>query len=377
MIKKFACILSILLVIPAIGLAQGGKMRGKVTDKATKEPLVGATIAVVGTTLGAATDVNGEYIILNIPVGSYSIKASFIGYSPVTISNIRFSTNTTTNQDFQLSTEAVQVNPVEIVAERPLIQRNTTGTVRQTTQEDIEGLAIRDVQNIVALQPGVVQQNGNLFVRGGRSGEVSYFVDNANTTNPITSTNTVTVIQEAIEELQLQAGGYTAEFGGSNAGIIRTTLRSGSSDYHGSLDYRTDDFAKPGGKFFGTSAFGYRNAVLTLSGPLAEDKLRFFVAGEHNFIRDRDQRWMTPFRFENLRIDENDARWRRDSVTRISLPIDSQAFLPGPIAFGENYVPANYQERNTLQGTLSFDIGANKLRFSGSYTGLRSPNATT
>jgi outer membrane receptor protein involved in Fe transport len=372
MTQRIVGLLALLVFISAAGYGQYGKMRGRVTDKETKEALVGVTVALEATSLGASTDINGDYIVLNVPVGVYTVKASYVGYANVTISNIRVSQNVTTTQDFQLSTEAIQVEPVEIVAKRPLIQRNTTNTIRMTTQEDIQNLPIRGIQNIVALQAGVVQQNGNLFVRGGRNGEVSYFVNDANTTNPITSTNTVTVIQEAIEEVQVQAGGYTAEFGGANSAIIRTSLRSGTPEFHGSLDYQTDDFAKPGETFMGTSSFGYRNFVATLSGPIVTNNLKFFVAGEHNYLRDRQQRWMTPFSFEGLRVDENDARYRRD-IDGNPLPADSQALLPGPVAFSENYVPNNSRENNTIQGSVSYDFSPFKLRASGSYSALTLP----
>ena len=122
------------------------------------------------------------------------------------------------------------------------------------TQEDIENLPIRGIQNIVALQAGVVQQGGNLYVRGGRAGEVAYYVDGANVTNPLSNSENVSIIQEAVEELQLQAGGFTAEYGGSSSGIVRTNVRTGGNNYKASLDYLTDDFAKPGKSFLGTSS---------------------------------------------------------------------------------------------------------------------------
>lgn len=354
-------VLGLLFLFPLLAIAQEGKLRGRVIDRESGEPLIGATVAVEGTTLGAATDINGEYIVLNIPTGVYTVRATFVGYAPYVISNVRLSSEMTTTQDFPLSSDAVQVDAVEIIAERPLIQRNTTNTVRLTTQEDIANLPVRGVENILSLQAGVVQQNNELFVRGGREGEIAYFVDGANTTNPITSTQTVGVIQEAIEEFQLQAGGYTAEFGGANSGIVRTTLRSGTPTYKGSLDLQTDDFAKPGKSFLGSSSFGYRNFVGTLSGPFpAINNFKFFLAGQHNYLRNRDQRYITPFRFDSLVTDVNDARGE-------GVP------LPGPIAFGENYIPGNSKETNTIQGTLSYDLQPFKFRFSGSYQADEQP----
>ncbi|HXG00054.1 MAG TPA: TonB-dependent receptor, partial [Bacteroidota bacterium] len=331
--------------------AQDGKIRGTVRDRESGEPLVGANVLVEGTALGAATDVNGEYIILSVPPGVYTLKVSMVGYAPLTVSNVRVNANITTTQDFRISSSAVQLQAVEITAERPIVQRNTTNTVRLTTQEDIQNLPIRGLQNIVALQPGVVQQNGQLYVRGGRQGEVSYAVDGANVTNPVFNSANVGIIQEAIEEFQLQAGGYTAEFGGSNSGIIRTTLRTGGPDFSGSLDFRTDDFAKPGKQFLGTSSFGYRNVVATVSGPILPE-LRFFIAAQHNYLRDRQQRFITPFFFDSLRTDANDPQPGR--------------LLPGPVFMKENSIPNNWAEANSVQGTLLYEFNPFKIRLTGS-----------
>src|SRR5881394_2663931 len=116
MTQRIVVLLALLVFISAAGYGQYGKLRGRVTDKETKEALVGVTVILEGTALGASSDIDGGYIVLNVPVGVYTIKASYVGYANVTISNIRVSQNVSTTQDFQLSTEAIQVQPVEIVA---------------------------------------------------------------------------------------------------------------------------------------------------------------------------------------------------------------------------------------------------------------------
>lgn len=358
MLRKLVLTLVALTVLPIWSYAQDGKIRGTVRDRESGEPLVGANVLIEGTSLGAATDVNGEYIILSVPPGVYTLRVSLVGYAPLTVSNVRVNANITTTQDFRIASSAVQLQAVEITAERPIVQRNTTNTVRLTTQEDIANLPIRGLQNIVALQPGVVQQNGQLYVRGGRQGEVSYSVDGANVTNPVFNSATVGVIQEAIEEFQLQAGGYTAEFGGSNSGIVRTTLRTGGQNFTGSLDFRTDDFAKPGKQFLGTSSFGYRNVVATVGGPIVPE-LRFFIAAQHNYLRDRQQRFITPFNFDSLRTDVNDAQPGR--------------LLPGPVFMKENYIPNNWAEGNSVQGTLLYEYNPFKVRLTGTYQAETNP----
>ncbi len=355
-------LLTAVLIVPVLLLAQDGKVRGKITDKESGEPLIGANVIIEGTSLGASTDVEGEYIILSVPPGVYAIKGSYIGYAAMTISNIRVSSNITTTQDFQLSSTAIQTQAVEVVADRPLIQRNTTNTVRLATQDDIKNIPFRGLQNILALNAGVVQQDGNLYIRGGRNGEVAFFIDGATATNPMFNTEAVSPIQEAIEEFQLQSGGYTAEFGGANSGIVRTSMRTGGSEMKATLDYLTDDFAKPGEEFLGTSSRGYRNAVLTIGGPVISG-LRFFMAGQHNYTRNRNHMYLQPFRFDNLTTDGFDNR-----------PVGTA--LPGPVEFKQNYIYKNQREENTLQSTLVWDLNPFKVRFSGSYAQVDLPVAS-
>ncbi|HHZ98910.1 MAG TPA: carboxypeptidase-like regulatory domain-containing protein [Candidatus Marinimicrobia bacterium] len=158
----------IIVLTPLLILAQGGrgKIRGVVTDQETGEALVGANVSIEGTSLGASTDLNGVYVVLAIPTGTYAVRVGYIGYREVVLSNIRVSENLTTSQDFQLSPSAIEVDALQIVAERPLIQRNTTNTVRITTQEDIKNMPVRGLQNLIALEAGTVLQDGELHIRG-------------------------------------------------------------------------------------------------------------------------------------------------------------------------------------------------------------------
>jgi len=342
------------LLLPCLVLAQDGKLRGKVSDKETGDALIGATVAVDGTTLGAAADLNGDYIILRVGPGTYTVKASYIGYAPVAISNIKVSAGQTTTLDFKLPPASVEVGEVNIIAERPLVQRNTPNTVRVTTREDVQALPIRGTQAILALQAGVVRQDGNLYIRGGRAGEVGYIVDGASVTNRLFNSEGVSVIQEAYEELQLQSGGFTADVGGANSGVVITSVRTGSSKLNIGVDYRTDDFAKPGEQFLGTSSFGFKNLVVNVGGPLEALKMRYFVAGQFNYLRS-PATFLTPFNFEGVTTDVFDA--------------DPGRPLPGPIAIKENFLNRAWNKNYVTQGTLLSNIfDPLSLKLSGSYS---------
>src|SRR5437867_5229803 len=135
---KPVVLLFALLLLPAMVFAGvTGKIRGKVVDRDSKESLVGANVAVEGTSLGAASDVNGEYTVSNIPAGTYSVKVSYVGYSAVTVSNVRVNADLTTSLDFAMVSEAVSLQGVEIIAERPLVNKSATNAVRIISGDDL------------------------------------------------------------------------------------------------------------------------------------------------------------------------------------------------------------------------------------------------
>jgi hypothetical protein len=286
-------LVTILLLAPAALLASG-KLRGKIVDTDSGEPLVGANVSIQGTMLGATADINGEYIVLNVPPGVYTIKATFVGYTPYTVSNVRVNNDLTTTINVVLSTEAVALQAVEIIAQRPLVNKSATNAVRISTSEDLATLPVRGINNILALTPGVVVQDGAVFIRGGRLDEVGYYLEGMSITNPMLGGRAVNLVQDAIEEIQVQAGGYNAEFGGANSGIIQQSLKTGTSSWKASVQYITDNIAaKSTSKAFdsqkqlGAYWFGYNEFTASASGPLFSDRFKFF--GLFNYLYMRDQ----------------------------------------------------------------------------------------
>ncbi len=118
----------LLLALCPVLLTAGtkGRIKGKVVDLQTGEALIGANVIVLGTTTGAATDASGEYLLQNLDPGVYTVRASYLGFQTITITNVRVNADLTTIVDFELPNEDIQVGTVEIVAQRPLIQKDNT-----------------------------------------------------------------------------------------------------------------------------------------------------------------------------------------------------------------------------------------------------------
>jgi outer membrane receptor protein involved in Fe transport len=355
MFKKVLVVLLIAVALPTFVMAQSsGKLLGVATDKQTGEALPGVNVILEGTTTGSATDIDGYYVILNVPVGVYTIRASYIGYKDYVIENVRVSAGISTEINFALDPTTLELEEAVIVtAERPLVEKNVTQSITILTAEDLQAMPVRNFNALVATSPSVVVQDNNIYIRGGRVEEVGYYLDGASASNPLDNTQAVYVIKEAIEEFQVLAGGYTAEFGGANSGIIRSELKTGASDYHVSVDFQTDKLASEGDKFLGTSTYRDHLLVGTLSGPLIPgyQKARVFLAYENNFEGDAQRRFSKGFEF----TDVVDSRDQSDLDT-----------IPG-ISYPDGFTPHQERDRHALNGTLLFDLAPFKLRASGAF----------
>lgn len=333
--------------LPFITFAQTGKIVGNVTDLETGEALIGANVIVEGTQLGAATDVQGDFLILNVPPGTYTLVGKFIGYRSQSVENIRVSVNLTTEANFSLAPETYETELITVVAPKPLINKNITNSTSIVNAEDMENLPIRGVNAIVAQQTGIVEQGGNLYVRGSRSDGVAFYIDGVLVNNPVFGGSRTSMIQNAIEEIQVQTGGYSAEFGGANGGIISTQSKGGASNYKFTAEAITDNFTERGKEFLGGYTYGYSELVLTVGGPILPN-LKFFAAG-NNIYRGSRAQFTREYEFNNL-YDPN---------------------LSNPDTFSVNY-PKGYTVQDgdnqyQVQGNITWDVNPLNFKLSSNY----------
>jgi outer membrane receptor protein involved in Fe transport len=366
--RKLVFLFILSLLIPALVLAVGkGKITGKVTDRETGEPLIGASVILVGTPQGGTTDINGAYSILNVEVGTYELRASYVGYQTLTLVNIRVNADLTTEANFQLPAEGVTVPTVEIVAQRPLVNKSATNAVRIIDNEFFGNFPGRGVTSAIAVQPGVVVQANNIYIRGSRPDEAGFSVEGVDVTNKLSGGNGLYLTAEATEQIQVQAGGYNAEFGDANGGIIATQLRSGSTDrWHVGLLAETDRYASYGTKSLGGYSYGYYDYTGTVGGPVVSNKLRFFGSLENTFYRDQSTQLRQPYTFTNLVTDK---------VFTPAHPSTALADTVSLYSIGGDYL-VNPSNRWASAGTLTLDLDKLQIRGSGSYSYLMTRTGT-
>ncbi|MBM3263583.1 MAG: carboxypeptidase-like regulatory domain-containing protein [candidate division Zixibacteria bacterium] len=158
----------LLLLLPVMALAgTTGKISGIVKDKDTGQPLPAASIALVGTSIGAIGNQNGQYTIINVPPGIYTVRCSYLGYQAQDVINVRITPDYTTSINFELSATTLTAQPVEVLAERPFVQKDVTQSVKFMTTEEILNRPIRGYQEAVATQAGVVSVGQTNYIRGG------------------------------------------------------------------------------------------------------------------------------------------------------------------------------------------------------------------
>jgi outer membrane receptor protein involved in Fe transport len=361
------------MLFPVLLHAQTGKLAGKVTDRETGEPLIGANVVIEGTDRGAATNINGEYVILNVPIGKLTVVSSYIGYQAITIRDVLVRSNETATVDFQLPSDAFKVGEVEIVAQKPLVDKNVTNSKSTVTQEEIENLPVRGVESIVALQAGIVQQGGTIYVRGSRGDATGYIVDGVAANDPVYGGRNISVINNAIAEVSFQAGGYSAEFGGASGGLIATTTRTGTRNIQVGFEAYTDSWSGPGEEnFLGSYNYGNSLYALTAGGPLF-GPVKFFVAGQNSFLR-------TPIRYrEGYDLADKYDRLLRQTEAHALLSPAEQAkvgiFDPRlgkdaqkiDLTYPAGFIHNNATEGYVLQGNLTFDLNPINIRVGGSY----------
>lgn len=237
--RKFVLLFMCVLVVSLFG-ATTGKIVGRVYDASTGEGLPGVNVIVEGTTMGAATDPDGYFVILSVSPDRYDVTARMIGYRSLTITGVIIEADLTRTLEFALETEAIKVKGVTIKAKKPIIKKDATTSVSIVSAEDMEATPVNTVEGVVAQQAGVIS-TGGLHVRGGRSTEIVYVVNGVEMVDPMTGGFDSHIPQESVQETAVYTGGFGAEYGSAQSGVINVITKGGGSKFHFTLKARTND----------------------------------------------------------------------------------------------------------------------------------------
>jgi hypothetical protein len=287
------------LILSDSAAAVTGKIQGVVVDAKTGEKLPGVNVIITGTNYGSATDINGEYFILQVPPGEYTVRFSMIGYQNMVVQDVKVRAELTTRIDARLEEKTLDIGgEVVVVAQRPVIQKDVTASIQFLGADEIVRLPVIDAKEGLFVQAGVffdpVPVVGGLgsagrgetrySVRGGSQDEIKWFFDGVRTASLVNGRadwggSFTNLNMNSIQEVQIMTGGFTAEYGEAQSGVISVITKEGSEKFSGSVDYI---YGLPGQHHFGNYLYDFNTQKEFLDNTFEDGTL--------------DPSWWTPYR---------------------------------------------------------------------------------
>src|SRR5580704_9411034 len=295
----FALISFFFTVSIASAQSTGGRIRGTVTD-ASGGAVVGAKVSLIneGTniTREAQTSSNGEYLFLEVPVGSYEIDVTQQGFKKYARKGIVLVVNEIASVDIPLQVGST-VDTVEVSGAPPVIDTTTTQLGAVMTEQSVRELPLnsRNTYQLLQLQPGVQSQLGaDLFygssnpgvvsVNGGRGRSNNYMVNGGDANDLFVNGPAIQPSPDAIEEFRVLTNTFDAEYGRNSGSVVNVVTKSGTNTIHGDFyDFLRNDALNTRG-YFDNSIAPYKQNQFgaTLGGPIKKDRTFIFGSYEGN-----------------------------------------------------------------------------------------------
>ena len=349
-----------------------GKIAGTITDEQTGEPLPGANIVIAGTSIGAATNIQGEFFIINVPPGKYDLKVNLIGYRPLEITNVQVTLDLTTTLNLELKTETIDMGTITIEAERPLIEPDVTSTRVRLTPEEITNSAVSGLIARVGVNAGNVLGS----FRGSRdgTGEVVYLLDGVNMANPLGAYTGIApgagpsdalaayVPDEAVSEAEVLTGGFGAEYPSVQSAVVNVVAKEGSKTYSGKVKSQSSIDAIFGWDIFGDATYN------DLGNQVRFSPIKDADGNDSAFVWNDD-----PLIDEDRRSKVRDYRkhdWALSGplpLAKLDIPGEMTFAASGSYEFARDFRdPHFWTKDNSIQGKIGYNLSSSKkLTISG------------
>ena len=263
-----------------------GKLSGVLIDKETGEPLIGCNIIIEDTYFGTSSNEKGEYTMLNIPPKTYTIRFEMIGYKKLVNEGVIIISDKTTSLNGELVSSVIAGEEVIVVAEKKLIQFDVTQSEAIISSEELEGMPVTEVSEVLRLQGGVtVDSDGGIHMRGGRTSEVSYMVDGVPMSDLYDGGIGVQIENDNIQELQVISGTFNAEYGRALTGVVNMVTKDGGNHFEGSVHTYAGDYQSSDKTYNNLNNLNMEDDYSisgSLSGPILKDKITFYSSGRIN-----------------------------------------------------------------------------------------------
>ncbi len=242
-----------------LNAATTGKIRGIVTDARSGEALAGVNVMIKGMPLGAATDLDGVYVILRVPPGTYTVEAVMVGYKTAVANDVEVMVDRTITVNFALEESIMEGEEVLVEAKRDLVRTDVSASETTVGEKEAKEIPFaKRVEDLISMQAGVGGSpvEGTISIRQGSSEEINVMVDGYTTADAKFNRVFFPVNQQSIKEVQVLRGGYNAEYGQSRSGVINIVTKDPENDLHVSVDYR---YEPPGLRHAGINRYDPQN----------------------------------------------------------------------------------------------------------------------
>ncbi len=288
--RKTALILLIMLLgsVALLNAATTGRLAVRVRDNTGKALEFVNIVVMQGTQriTGGQTNDKGTAIIINIPPGLYTVRFSLIGYDSYTFNDVRIQVDQTTNLAPVMNKAGVTLATVVVTAEQDRVEKDRVGSSRQIEMDRMSDVAVSDVAGIVSLQAGVTNIGGELHIRGGRSNEINFTVDGMSVSDPVDGGSALQVDTDAISDMKVMTGGFPAEYGNAQSGVINIVTKDGDPFYSGKIEYNTDHLFSQG-RNSDVFKFAFGGPVWPLGSTDLRERFTFYLNGGGEWLDGR------------------------------------------------------------------------------------------
>lgn len=356
---------------PGAHAGVSGKIAGTVSDAQTGQPLVGVNIVIEALQTGGSSDAEGDYYILNLHPGTYTVTFSYLGYRTVSKTGILVIANRTIRVDAQLPPAVIEGAAVTVVGKRDIVERDLTASEQVVTGEEMQRSWIRTLPELLETQVGIFQGT----FRGSSDLQAVYLLDNLSVNSGLLSDNYTSFNLTAIQELSVLTGGYNAEYGEARSAVINVVEKETVSGIHGSFLTRM----RPAGIYhfgdyiYGRDNYDYTNYDLEYWTAQANDPLGRFYGAPPDSLLAAWRRQIAP----NDSLGKYDQRAELESEATLFGAITPRLsfLLSGRFKRGVGIYPQAipYNPEHNVQGYLNFKISDHlKLRLGGFLGGWES-----
>ncbi len=266
-------------LLPILGIAQNGVIKGTVKDKQSNEAIIGANILIVGSDMGTSTDLDGNYILEGLKPGIYNIQVSYIGYEPQSLSEIEVQGARPTVLNFQLAESVNQLNEVVVQASSFRKTAESPVSLRTIGVSEIKRSpgGNRDISRVIQSLPGVTSSasfRNDLIIRGGAPNENRFYLDDVEipvinhfATQGASGGPAGIINVDFIREVDFFSGAFPVNRGNALSSVFNFKFKDGRDDRIGA-----------------TMTAGATDIGVTLDGPI-NDKSTFLISARRSYLQ--------------------------------------------------------------------------------------------